>query len=304
MGCSIHTIVEIRKNGKWEFVEEVPSEFEDRNYNLFGFLANVRNSFDAQGFEVRGLPDDISAKKFKFESITPHILQRYESGTERRCKTFSGEIISVYDEKIKRFLTKEEYDNFKKSEINSERYSTLCQSWNGGEYEYSVYDADMVGGKFVDVPINELYATLEEYKKEYEDEWNEEAQDYGEWKFDFVDKEWHSHSYLSLQELIDKDKSDYLSVKYKMSRAFYNKFIADGGKFPDTFTFREKREDCGTLMDVFAEAFDPTILCSWRDEEKEKNDSLIKGIEGLKTIAEKYSISDYNDIRIVFAFDC
>lgn len=304
MGCDIHVIVEIKQSGKWKFVEDVPNSILGRNYHLFGFLANVRNSFDADGFEAKGLPEDISGLKFNFESLTPEILKRYESGTTRRCETSWGELIDIYDDRLKRKITKEEYDEFQKQERNPDRYSTLTQSWDGEKYQYTICDAEMVGGRFVDVPLNIVYETIEDFKKTYEDDWDEQAQDYGSWDIDFVDKEWHSHSYLTLEELIKKDKTDYLSTKYKMSKAFYDKFIESGGVFPENFVIKEKRSDCGTIIDAFSEAFNPTVMCSWRDEEKEKENPLIKGISELKDIAEKHSITNYEDIRIVFAFDC
>jgi len=86
MGCDIHLIVEKRNaNGQWErvlppekvrdpwLVEQAAKNpdgyykqrsevtwFNDRNYNLFAILANVRNSFDFVPIsEPRGLPDDL-----------------------------------------------------------------------------------------------------------------------------------------------------------------------------------------------------------------------------------------------------
>ena len=60
MGCDIHTVVEIKRNGKWEGFEETPEEFCDRNYSLFAFLADVRNNFNTKGFKPKGFPQDFS----------------------------------------------------------------------------------------------------------------------------------------------------------------------------------------------------------------------------------------------------
>lgn len=89
MGCDIHFVVEKRNDkGQWERVlpppeiydpwlkEQADKEigesryyrervkcvwFDDRNYNLFAILANVRNRFDFKPIsEPRGLPDDLS----------------------------------------------------------------------------------------------------------------------------------------------------------------------------------------------------------------------------------------------------
>jgi len=53
MGCDIHSFAEVRKNGKWEVVDDdvFPYTFSScgsepfhwRSYGIFGFLANVRN---------------------------------------------------------------------------------------------------------------------------------------------------------------------------------------------------------------------------------------------------------------------
>ena len=47
MGCDIHAIVEIRKNGSWEYVDDLPEAFDRRHYNLFSMLCSTvrRGSF-------------------------------------------------------------------------------------------------------------------------------------------------------------------------------------------------------------------------------------------------------------------
>ena len=61
MECDIHTIVEIKNaDGNWTGLDEVPEEFSDRNYSVFAFLANVRNSFNTKGFKPKGWPRDMS----------------------------------------------------------------------------------------------------------------------------------------------------------------------------------------------------------------------------------------------------
>jgi hypothetical protein len=61
MGCDIHTHVERqRADGTWE---QVPgwSPFDVRDYGLFGFLADVRNSSAVVPIaEPRGIPEDAS----------------------------------------------------------------------------------------------------------------------------------------------------------------------------------------------------------------------------------------------------
>jgi hypothetical protein len=88
MGCDIHLVVERRNgDGRWqrvlpppeaydpwlkEMAEKEPNDryysdrvkyvwYNDRNYNLFAILADVRNGFDFKPIaQPRGLPDDLS----------------------------------------------------------------------------------------------------------------------------------------------------------------------------------------------------------------------------------------------------
>jgi len=78
MGCDIHTVVEIKKENAWVGLEECPKEFESRNYALFAFLADVRNSFNTQGFKPKGFPDDMSEKAKK----------EFEDGSDLHSKSY------------------------------------------------------------------------------------------------------------------------------------------------------------------------------------------------------------------------
>jgi hypothetical protein len=83
MGCDIHIMAEIKKNGKWEAAGKIfqhknwkdeiyysEEPYEGRNYNLFGILADVRNGRGfagiktGEGFvpisEPKGVPKDAS----------------------------------------------------------------------------------------------------------------------------------------------------------------------------------------------------------------------------------------------------
>lgn len=57
MGCDIHAVWQAKKDGKWI---DVPSKYdEDRDYELFAWLAGVRNRFDIKPIDQpRGLPED------------------------------------------------------------------------------------------------------------------------------------------------------------------------------------------------------------------------------------------------------
>ena len=82
MGCDIHIQIERRVNGEWQTVEwvdpfkreyyadkikggelDMPEDFDNRNYDLFGVLADVRNgTWGAPNQPIaqpRGLPDDM-----------------------------------------------------------------------------------------------------------------------------------------------------------------------------------------------------------------------------------------------------
>lgn len=92
MGCDIHLYVEKKVDGVWVSADEwksdedgrmiVPYEkefYNDRNYDLFAILANVRNGrgfagcYTGEGFnpiaDPRGIPDDVcEAVKFEYDA--------------------------------------------------------------------------------------------------------------------------------------------------------------------------------------------------------------------------------------------
>lgn len=61
MGCDIHSYAERRNAaGEWEVIPNL-TPFTDRNYDLFGWLANVRNYAGLTPICLpRGLPPDVS----------------------------------------------------------------------------------------------------------------------------------------------------------------------------------------------------------------------------------------------------
>lgn len=71
MGCDIHSFAEVKENGSWKVVEDY-RPFQDRNYQLFALLADVRNGSGFAGCDTgnhiepisipKGLPKDCSAK--------------------------------------------------------------------------------------------------------------------------------------------------------------------------------------------------------------------------------------------------
>lgn len=293
MGCDIHIITEIKKGGKWEYVSEVPESLDQRNYSTFSFLATeVRNSFDTKGFEPRGLPEDISGKKFSFKSDRPYHLRCYEEDSDVYLITPDGKYHRTSSDKARKTtieVPEELYEKVKESP--NERYRSAYWSETGNVRTYFVQDAEVVGGKWVTLPNKNVYPTFEEFEKDrWGDDWDEAAQDYGYWRIDFDCEDYHTPSWLSLKDFLNADYTDFTAHKYKMDRRFYEKFKENGGVFPDCFTV-EGKSCVGDIADAFREALMPTVLVAWQMSDEEKSHlALFKGIEELKEIAKKYEI--------------
>jgi len=62
MGCDINLWIEKREGSLWSPCIEIPYCLlpDDRNYDVFGFLAGVRSNENGQ-FNNRGIPEDTSA---------------------------------------------------------------------------------------------------------------------------------------------------------------------------------------------------------------------------------------------------
>ena len=205
-------------------------------------------------------------------------------------------------------MTKEEYDEldaYSKSNYEEfrKRYASLGRTISGLTTVYHVFDANLVNGYLEEVPFVKLYPTFKDYMATmFDDEWDDEAGDYGYWQVDFDCPDYHSHSYLTLRELLDADYSGYTAKKYKMSKLFYNEFLKAGGILPNKFYIEESTD--GDIVDCIAEAINPTVTVCWQPTEWERtNLPLMCGIDELKEIAGKHNISNPENIRIVFAFD-
>lgn len=310
MGCDIHTIVEIKENGNWKCIDEVPEQFNKRDYKIFALLANVRNYFDIKGFEPKGLPEDISGKKFYFESYTEQNRVSFKSDEQGRTMFIRDDGVMLDPTDIpEEGLTKEEYDklsNIPKEELEAFRrqYYSLGYSLDGKtkEARYTVRNAYSHCGHFEQVPYYKVFGSFDEYMKYYhEDDWDEEMQDYGKWKVNFECGDYHSASYLTLYELLNS-YTDYYAYKCKVDAHFYKAFTEFGGKLPKEMTCDKFEPQ--TLTDVFQEAFSPNVIVTWWYTEEEKKETpLYTGTEKLIEIAKKHNIVDYNNIRLVFAFD-
>jgi len=126
MGCDIHIYTEKKVNGKWinidplkfgyqtdNFDERIVSQtYHGRNYELFGFLAQVR-SLQENGFEAKGFPSDASKqvkdsfKEWGCDAHTPSYLTLKElrknlDKTVSKSALFSVEQKKKVDKSIER----------------------------------------------------------------------------------------------------------------------------------------------------------------------------------------------------------
>lgn len=295
MGCDIHLITQIKKDNNWNYVPEKPEALNRRNYFHFAVLAGVRNSFDIQGFTAKGLPDDLQTKKFGWKSSLEHIKKSYNEGTEKMCVLPDGSFIDCYDDKIKYFCEEQEYNE----KVKNGKISGGITTKNGQKLHY-YYDASKVGGEFKEIKNCKIYSFEKYLERYYSDEYNKELDDYGDYDVDFSCEDYHSHSYLTLDELVKFDYYEVLKEKIKVPKEFLDKFFALGGELPKGMTINKdwKTDD---FAEAIREAFCPTYIVSWPNDKNEDCD-LLKGIDELKSIATQYGV-DNNDIRIVFAFD-
>lgn len=306
MGCDIHIIVEIRKDGKWEYVPDIPKSLNDRNYKTFACLAGVRDDFGNKVFEPKGLPDDLSGKRFRFNSQRCFYESLYNKDTTTVFVDSDGNKSEWWIKSVE--IDNKMYDDIMKNlkEANPEyvrRYRGPYWSESGGERKYYVQDAYSQNGHFETIKYSDLYKTFQDYANEhFQDEYDEEANDYGHWEVDFDSCDFHTPSYLSLQELQDADYSKYTAQKYKMEREFYDEFKSSGGTFPEKFTIFE--EPLATdFLTAIRESVCPVVTVMWQPDHIDRSRyNVFNGIDELKEIADKYGVSPEN-IRIVFAFD-
>ena len=71
MGCDIHTLVQVKKDNKWEDLEN--DLYTDRNYKLFSILAGVRGNEDPIAYP-RGFPSDFELDKDDDENHNGHYM--------------------------------------------------------------------------------------------------------------------------------------------------------------------------------------------------------------------------------------
>lgn len=85
MGCDIHAVVQVQRNGRWEDADF--SVFDGRSYRLFGWLADVRNYSAVTPIrEPKGLPEDFHHSEWEIWKDDAH-----------SCSWFSAEELAAID---------------------------------------------------------------------------------------------------------------------------------------------------------------------------------------------------------------
>lgn len=117
---------------------------------------------------------DCPKEYLEFTSTREDCKQNYENSTVTMYRKIGT--IDLYrrrDEMFRKEIPFEERDN--------EIYKGFDSQTNYYDKKFWIYDYE--GYEKVEIPYNLIWKTFEEYLKEYcEDEWDEEAQDYGYWE--------------------------------------------------------------------------------------------------------------------------
>ena len=215
MGCDIHAITQIRKQNRWATIKDVPSMFFNRNYMIFGVIADVRNSGEII-YTPKGLPEDLKEHKFFFESTTEYYRKKYEH--EGEYKNFlNGKVIRDNDPRIMVDFTGKDaekiiYLKYSNIEMFRKKYSYFCYKTLE---TISVADPTVIGGTRKEVPFKKTYSTFENFMLHYAGEhFDNKKKDWGFWNIDFDCVDFHSHSYLNYDELRtvnleDAEEKDY-----------------------------------------------------------------------------------------------
>ena len=296
MGCDIHAIFEVKQNGKWCYVPDLPDEFDDRCYAFFAMLNRyVRNRNDVKGFEPNGLPDDMSGQQFRFRSAKKELERGYAKDVFC-CFIGEYEFYNTYDGRLETIIDMELYEHLCDGMTDDEalRYYYPRHRFKNGEMEYVVQDASVVGGQFLNVPYKMIYRNLKEYNDAYyKYVYLEEFDDFGYYEADFTSADYHGHSYLTLAQLKQKVKDLSPENKYVVCSDFIEALLEEIDELPECFLVVDEDTKNGTV----------TI---GRNEDSESfftqkfyNDA-VKKVEEIK---KKYAIQDDENVRVIFAFD-
>ncbi len=294
MGCDIHTIVEIKQEGKWKYVPDLPDAFNDRCYGVFSILnRNVRNYNGRNGFEGNGIPADISGKKFRFVSQDDELTGAYNNKTGFVCWIEESQsFISPYDESLKSEIDFELYEELNSGMTKEQKTRYYMPLQTPYPQKYFVQDASKVNGEFLELPFTFLYKTIKDFNDAYyRFAWHENEKDYGYYEVDFEENDFHSHSHLTLAELRTKVVDISSNKSFTISRDFITYLENEIGGLPDTMMVEDIKDDTVRItFDVDPDDFYP-------------QESYNNGVAELEQIKEKYNIENDENIRIVFAFD-
>ena len=293
MGCDIHIIVEIKKNGKCVYVEDAPAIFNSRYYGIFSMLnKNVRNYAGRQGFEGKGLPSDISGYQYGFISRRKELETAYNLRTQF-CLAEDGSRISLYDGRMRVEISEEQYYHLceEMSEEESQRY--FLPTHSRVQNKYFVQDAQQLNAKFVYKNNSEIFSTIDEFNNaHYKIPWVEAEQDYGHYDVDFPEEgRLHNHSHLTLADLKTKVIENVADTQFIVPKDFILLLQNEMGELPETFFIEETETD--NVKVSYVE--DPTSTNIQNDYNE--------GVKELEEIKNKYNVVSDEDIRIVFAFD-
>lgn len=267
-------IVEIYKDGIWEYVPEVPPSLyhreDDRTFNFLGYhyYENLKMNGYAKGPEPKGLPEDLSGQLFQFESNVNFYKKQYRNNCRDREEVFvhqlpNGLLVEKDDICLKKFCDENP-------------------------------EADI---KIFKIPFAGLYPTFETYMiamaRNGECEYNEMLDDWGYWGVDFSNYTSPDEcSFLTLKELLDADFNIYIEECFKSEGITSEDMDFPSLSIVKKYLFNKKANAIINLM----------TIKKWRLDILIKQ-PLFKGIRELQKIAEKYDVLPKN-IRIVYMFDC
>lgn len=184
MGCDIHIIIERQaESGQWHRLwqhsydvpdlEGTPESFRNRNYDLFGILADVRNGVGFAGFATgtgwpsiapnRGIPAD--------STVTPDDEREYRLGDHSFTWVALDELTAFYwDGTVAEaygVVTREEYTRMKAA--NEDRPKQWCGGISGRDVR-TVSEQDLMNAKGP-IPFSHVSITWKETAREATGDW-------------------------------------------------------------------------------------------------------------------------------------
>lgn len=159
---------------------------------------------------------DCPKEYLKFNSTREDCIGRYNEWTRTMYRDTNGSLYRYNEKQFEKPIKAEDRHQY------SEWHSS-----NGGEY----FMYDYTGYTKVDIPYKDIWATVDEYLKEYcDDEWNEEAQDYGYWKNPNAKWDWYQIGgrYAGCIQVNKKKAVDYAYGEKSLFYGIENPYTEDG----------------------------------------------------------------------------